>query len=214
MNRPKVPLLVALACSLAAQANAQAAFVNWTYEWSRMPADVISADANGTSKLSLTDETAGRAVNSSDIVATNIRTSSTAPRATPNNFQEAAYSLTLKLTDDASRESGTLTFNGVFDGTLSASSANISTGFIGPTSQELVLGGNRYIVTMDAFSPPGPPGISNAGSIGASVEVVPAEDPPPTPNDAPEPSTLFLSGLGLASLGAAWRRRRVTERSL
>jgi hypothetical protein len=196
--------LVAL---LMALSNAQGGFVNWSYNWSRLPEDVVSADANGTSKLSLTDESLGRATDSSDIVATNIRTSSTAPRATPNKFQEAAYTLTLRLTDDTTAESGTLTFRGVFNGTLSSSSADIDTTFLGPISQEVVLGGNKYIVTLDAYSPPGPPGINNAGSIGASVQVIAAEDPPPPPNDAPEPSTVLLSCLGLSCLGAAsWRK--------
>jgi hypothetical protein len=196
-----------LASLLLAWTSSQAAFVSWSYNWSRVPADVVSADANGTSTISLTDEALGHATNSSDIVATNIRTSSTAPRATPNNFQDAAYALTLRLTDDASGESGTLTFNGVFNGTLSSTSADISTTFLDGATQELTLGGHQYAVTIDAYSPPGPPGINNAGSIGARVEVTPAEDPPPPPNDAPEPSTVLLSCVGLSLLGAgSWRK--------
>jgi hypothetical protein len=208
--RSSIVLTASVAALLLAWGNANAAFVKWSYNWSRVPSDVVSADAVGTSRISLTDEPLGHATNSSDIVATNIRTFSNAPRATPNSFLKSAYALTLRLTDDASGQSGTLTFHGVFNGTLSASSANITTTITDPTTQELTLGGNLYRVKLEAFSPPGPPGISNAGSLSASVEVVPAPEPPPPPpptNDAPEPSTVVLSCLGLSSLGlAAWRK--------
>lgn len=202
MKRSSAPLFaVSLAFLLFAGASARAGFVNWSYNWSRVPADVISADAFGTSRLSLSDEPLGHGTNNSDIVATNIRTFSNAPRANPNNFLDAAYSLTLRLTDDTSGATGTLSFTGVFSGTLSASSADISTAFTSPTTQSVVLGNNKYIVTIGDYSPPGPPGINNAGSIGASVEVI-AGDPDPGPiNDVPEPSTVMLSGLGLSFLG-------------
>lgn len=208
MKRSSAPLFaVSLALVLVAGANARAGFVSWSYNWSRVPADVISADAFGTSRLSLSDEPLGHASNNSDIVATNIRTFSNAPRANPNNFLDAAYSLTLRLTDTKSGETGTLSFTGVFSGTLSASSADISTTFTSATTQSLLLGNNEYLVTLNSYSPPGPPGINNAGSIGASVEVI-AGNPDPGPiTDVPEPSTVMLSGLGLSVLGAlSWRK--------
>lgn len=202
MNPRSMPLFAAtLGSLLLAGVQAHAGFVNWTYNWSRVPADVISADAVGTSRISLTDEPIGRATNSSDIVATNIRTFSNAPRASPNNFLDAAYSLTLRLTDDASGETGTASFLGVFNGTLSSSSADIKTQFSGPTTQTLLLGSNIYTVTLGEFSPPGPPGINNAGSISASVEVAERPSDPPPPNDVPEPSTVALSILGLSLFG-------------
>jgi hypothetical protein len=208
MNRSLAPLCAACFVWLAlAGTPVRAGFVNWSYNWSRVPADVVSADAFGTSRISLTDEPSGRATNSSDIIATNLRTFSTAPRANPNNFLDATYSLTLRLTDDTSGETGTLTFTGVFNGTLSSSSADISTRFTSETSGTLVLGGNTYAVMIGDYSPPGPPGINNAGSIGASVEVIPAEEPTPTPtptpNDAPEPSAVVLCLLGVAFGGVA-----------
>lgn len=202
-------LLAAAFAALWLASDAQAAFVNWSYNWSRVPSDVISADAFGTSRISLTDEPLGRATNSSDIVATNIRIFSDAKRATPNSFLDAAYALTLRITDDASGESGTVNFSGTFSGTASATSADISTTITSATQHELVLGGHRYIVSLDSYSPPGPPGINNAGSLSAAVEVVPKEvdPPPPPPNDVPEPSTMLLSALGLSMFGmASWRK--------
>src|SRR5581483_8755409 len=110
----------------------------------------------------------------------------------------------------------TLTFSGVFSGELSARSANIKNSFSGETTRTVTLGGNTYQVSLsnDLYSPPGPPGISNAGSISAHVEVTPASDdtgggPGGGPSDTPEPSTMLLSGLGLSVLGAAsWRRQQ------
>jgi hypothetical protein len=198
---------VSLTFPLFVGTDARAGFVNWSYNWSRVPADVISADAFGTSRISLTDESIGRATNSSDIVATNIRTFSDSPVDHPNHFLDAAYSLTLRLTDDASGETGSLTFDGVFNGTLSKGSSNIGTSFTNATTGKLVLGGNEYTVTIGDYSPPGPPGINNAGSIGATVSVATlTTEPPPDPgpvNDTPEPSTVLLSCLGLSFLGVA-----------
>jgi hypothetical protein len=75
-------------------------------------------------------------------------------------------------------------------------------------------------VTIGNYAPPGPPTASNAGSISAHVavnEITPPPLPPPPPpppppptGQAPEPSTLLLSCMGLLGLGAAswkkWRR--------
>src|SRR5262249_26666354 len=138
--RSAIVLTASVAALLLTWGQANAAFVKWSYNWSRVPADVVSADAVGTSRISLTDEPLGHATNSSDIVATNIRTFSNAPRATPNNFLNAAYALTLKLMDDASGQSASLLFHGVFNGTLSASSANVLTSFTDAQMREVTLG--------------------------------------------------------------------------
>lgn len=207
--RSSIVLTASVAALLLAWGNANAAFVKWSYNWSRVPSDVVSADAVGTSRISLTDEPLGHATNSSDIVATNIRTFSNAPRATPNSFLKSAYALTLRLTDDASGQSGTLTFNGVFNGTLSSSSASITTKFTSPTTGELTLGNSVYTVTLGSYAPPGPPGISNAGSISASVDVrslvsdPPPPPPPPPTHDTPEPSAVVLGLMGVLFAGVA-----------
>ena len=61
-----------------------------------------------------------------------------------------------------------------------------------------------FTVSLIAYTPPGPPDQSNAGSISAHVSVTTTQTA-----DLPEPSTMLLSGLGLTFLGgAAWRKRR------
>jgi hypothetical protein len=192
---------------LALGGNARADLIFWTYNWSRSPAQVM-ADAPGTSYISLTDESAHQAVGDSDIVATNIRAFSTAPPTNPDTFTAKPYTLTLFLMDQASGISGTMTFNGQFDGTMSALNSNITNTFTNAVAQTLVLGTNRYTATIGNYAPPGPTGSSNSGSISAHATVTVDS----LLTDVPEPSTLALAGLALPLLCvAAWRRRYLSR---
>jgi hypothetical protein len=204
-------LAVALAFTLLAQAQLRADFVSWTYNFGRSPV-AVPAGGSGTGGLSLTDESTHQADGTSDIVATNIRAFSSAPRNHPDTFTNSPYTLSLSLKDNASGLSTTLAFHGVFNGFISATSANVTTTFTAPLTETVKLGSNTYTVNLGNYSPPGPPAASNAGSISAHVavnEITPPPPPPPT-GDAPEPSTLLLSCMGLFGLGAAswkkWRR--------
>jgi hypothetical protein len=208
----------ALAASLAAAllwaSPAHASFVDWSYNWGRSPI-AVSANAPGTGGISLTDETGQDASGSSDVVATNLRTFSSATRAKPDTFTNKTYTLTLSLKDDASGKSATLTFGGVFNGTLTAVNSNITNKFTGTTSQTVTLGGNSYSVVLGSYAPPGPPSAINAGSITAHVFVNEPIGPSggggsggggsgptgPPGGSLPEPSTLVLSCLGLSCLG-------------
>jgi hypothetical protein len=54
------------------------------------------------------------------------------------------------------------------------------------------------------YTPPGPPGSDNSGSISATVTVRPVNI-----QKSPEPSTMVLSVVGLSFLGlSSWRKRR------
>jgi hypothetical protein len=146
-------------------------------------------------------------------VATNIRAFSSAPRNHPDTYTNSPYTLSLFLKDNASGQSTTLAFKGVFNGNISATSANVTTIFTAPLVETVALGSNTYTVNLGNYSPPGPPDASNAGSISAHVGVNEfTPPPPPSPPPAehlPEPSTLLLSCLGLSGMGlAAWRKWR------
>jgi hypothetical protein len=188
---------VALAVLLAASATARAELIPWTYNWSRSPA-VIKADSPGTGTINLSDEVPHTAAGNSDIVATNLRTFSTATSKLPDRFTNAKYTLGLNLFDIDAQVGGTVTFTGELNGTMTATSANIKNTFTGQLTQKLVLGHHLYIVTIGPYTPPGPTGSANAGSISAHalIRVV----------TLPEPGTLALSCLGVALLGV--RRRR------
>jgi hypothetical protein len=197
----------ALALTLSAQAQLRADFVSWSYNWT--PSTLaLPADVPGTGGLSLTNEPTKNADGTSDVVVTNIRGFSSASRATPDHFTHAGYTFTLVLTDLSSGQAAHMSFTGFFSGTLSATSSNIANTFTGVTTGTATLGGHTYVVTLGNYSPPGPPTASNAGSISAHVAVDEVR-PPGITGQAPEPSTLLLSCMGLAGLGAsAWRRWR------
>jgi hypothetical protein len=192
----------ALLCLLSAAA-ARADFVQWSYNWSRSPGQVF-ADGSTTSYITLSDESQHTASGDSDIVATNLHTFSDAPPADPAHFTNKGYTLTLSLTDLASGKSGQLVFTGQFNGDLSSQSANIANTFTGQTMQTIVLGSHKYTVVMNQYSPPGPPGESNAGAIAAHLKSLIT-----ITNLTPEPPAAALAGLGVVPLLglAAWRRR-------
>jgi hypothetical protein len=191
----------------------RADFIPWTYSWTRSPV-AVPADPGGTGGISMTNEPVNHAVNSSDIVATELRTFSVASLTKPDTFTNAAFSLTMTLTDDNSHQTTTLTFNGMFNGTLTGSSSNISLSWTGPSKQTVVLGNDTFTVNMSGFTPPGPPNASNGGGISAHVDASAGSGGGGGGgggggSPAPEPSTLALSGLGLSFLGfASWRKRK------
>jgi hypothetical protein len=190
---------------------ARADFVAWSYNFTPS-ALALAADVPGTGGISLTGEPTKKADGTSDVVVTNIRAFSSAPRNNPDRFTHAAYTFTLVLTDLASSKSAIMKFNGFFSGKISATSANLGNTFTPPLTQTVKLGGHVYAVNLVNYAPPGPPTASNAGSISAHVAVDQVSSggggggPPP---NAPEPSTLLLSCLGLSGLGLArWRKWR------
>jgi hypothetical protein len=126
----------------------------------------------------------------------------------------AQYRLSLLLRDQASGNSGTLTFRGYFGGQLSlqdpSMAFSLTNTFVGPTTQTLQLGHNLYTVTLGPvvlpryFNPPDDDPEWGSGSISASISVKSSV------NSTPEPSSLLLACLGLPSLGlTVWRRRKV-----
>lgn len=198
---------LALVLLLTPVSSARGDLIPWMYNWSRSPTEIL-ADAPGTGRITLTDESLKSAVGDSDIVATNLRTFSTATAANPDTFTAKAYSLNLYLYDVESGASTTLSFTGQIDGRLTAQSSLLRNTFTGATTQQVVLGANRYVATIGPYTPPGPPNSSNSGSISAhatiTVEAI---------VQVPEPATLGLSGLGVLMLAVArWRvRRRVAS---
>jgi hypothetical protein len=179
---------------------ARADLIPWMYSWSGSPS-VVSADVPGTSTITLTDEPLREAIGNSDIVATNLRTKSSASPTHPDTFTHANYTLDLLLLDLDSGKSGTLVFTGYLSGSLSSQNSQINNTFTGQTAQTIRLGDHLFTAEMNAYTPPGNPGESNSGSLGGRVTI--------TIQTLPEPSTLALSGVGLILLGVArWRRNR------
>ena len=208
MRCSTVVLSATLMFLLGLSPSARADLIPWAYNWSRSP-DVIHADSPGTGYITLTDESLKNAVGDSDIVATNLHVFSTATASSPDRFTAKAYKLNLLLVDTTSGASGTLVFTGQFDGTLTATSANIANKFTGMITQSIVLGGNLYTATISSYVSPGPPGASNSGSISAHAQVsVQAAFV------VPEPNSLVLAGLAVSGLALFLGRRDLRRRML
>jgi hypothetical protein len=201
--------LLCLAGTPAGASPTPAAPVQWTYNFTPS-SPFVSADAPGSGTVSFTNEPTKNATNSSDVVVTNLRDSSTATPTSPDTLNSSgAWKVSLTLTDSASGQSATMLFTGKLSGSFSATNSNITDQFTGKTSYTVVLGGNTYTVSLTGYTPPGPPTASNAGSISAHVTVTPGNSGGGGVASAPEPSTLVLSCLGLGFAGlASWRKRR------
>ena len=204
MKRLRNLLLVPMAAALFFSASsAKAGLINWKYNWS--PSSLaINADDPSGGHVSLTNEPAGSATGSSDVVATNLRTVSNAPATAPDTLHpQGAYTLTVQITDIESGTSGQLAFTGKLGGTFSDTNSNVTNKFTGQLTQQLVLGSHTYTVTIGPYTPPGPPNASNAGSIAAHVDVSGIQI-----ERVPEPSTMALAIFGLSTVGAGWWRKR------
>jgi hypothetical protein len=184
--------------------------VGWSYNFTPT-ANAVVADTNPSATVSFTNETTKNAVGNSDVDLTNLRVLSTADPNHPDVLtHNGNYTITMVLGTSANGTpmSGTLTFTGKLSGSFSSASANVTNLFGPHATQTLTLGAYVFTVMVDAYTPPGPPGSFNAGSISAHVSI--ANNVHIT--SVPEPSTMLLSGLGLTFLGgAAWRKRRLTR---
>jgi hypothetical protein len=188
----------AFALMLSAATEARASFVPWYYNWE--PGSSFVSSTTGTGRIYTSDEPLGHAQGSTNVVVTNLRTASTASRGHPDVFTNAGFSATLTIVDGLNGQRGTVTFTGVFNGTISAGSSHLTFTLTGPRVQTLVLGNDVYTITLGRYAPPGPPGSQNSGSIAAFVSVRDAAL-------APEPPTALLACLGASCLGlASWRR--------
>jgi hypothetical protein len=193
-------LVLLLVCGPAARAD----WIPWTYSWSNSPQSILADNPAGGGSITLTNEPTLAAVGNTDIVATNIRTVSTATQTAPDTFTDKAYSLALTVTDTASGQSGTAVFHGVFNGTLTSESSNITSTFVGATKAVLDLGNNEYVIDLTAFTPPGPTGSVNAGTISGHATVTVESIHPVA--DSPEPSTLLLAAFAVPLAFARFRR--------
>jgi hypothetical protein len=206
MTFARVPVFgIALLVTLTGAATAHADQIVWNYNWSSSPG-IVYSDNSQTTYITLTNQQLATAAGNSDIVATNLRTYSTASPETPATFTAKAYTLSLTLQDVASGLIGTLTFTGQFDGTLSSLSSNINNTFTGQMTQTLRLGNDLYTATIGPYAPPGPTNSSNSGTISAYAQV---SVQPIIIQDVPEPSALLLAGWAAPLAGFVfWRRRR------
>ena len=200
--------LLFLAGGRASASQSQTPEVKWTYNFTPTQS-FVQADSPGTGTVTFTNEPTKGASNSSDVVVTNLRVSSTAASSSPDMLNSnGAWKVGLTLTDSSSGNSSTLWFTGKLGGSFSANNSNVTNKFTGATSLTWTdpKTGDQFVVSLNSYTPPGPPTASNAGSISAHVAVTPGVG---VSGNNPEPSTLVLSCLGLGFAGfSTWRKRR------
>jgi hypothetical protein len=186
--------LVSLVALVLAAAPVRADFMGWQYDWTASPTTIPTA---GGGSLQLIGVSGSNTALSESVLAMGI----TAPAAAQQSaINPTPYQLTLTLTDTASNDSGSVTFNGTFSGSYS----NLSNSYTGPTTKQILLGTNNYTVSLGAYYAPSSifPGVLTA-AISAT----------PDPQTVPEPATLALAGCALPGLAlAAWRRKASVER--
>jgi hypothetical protein len=188
----------ALALCLLASAEARADPIPWHYSSFPMSfVGQIPADNPKTGAIVLSPVTDGGAGNSY-ITLSNIAFISDS--VLPATFTNATYTLALDITDTKTGVTGRrMFFAGRLDGTLGDGGWLLNNAFTGQTMQSQMIGNHIYTVTIGPFAPPSSNDLAIAyrGSIIALLSV----------QDAPEPSTLALSGLALSLFGVGWWRR-------
>lgn len=206
-KKHSLPACAGIALALLFVSNSARADIIWGYNWTPSTTKVL-ANGGGSGYLTLTNEPSNSATGSSNTVVTNIQAVSTANWSSPDVFNNAPVSFALKLTDTSSSASANLTFSGAFNGTITANSANVQLNFSGTTSATVTLGGNTYAVMVGTYTPPGPPGAANSGSLNAFVTVTPVNGGGHT-SGVPEPASMTLACLAFPFVGlCAWRRRK------
>jgi hypothetical protein len=202
---------IALALLFWTNTSARADLI-WGYNWEPSVSKVL-ANGGGSGYLKLTDEPSHTATGSSNTVITNIQAVSTAAYNTPDIFNKAPVSFSLQLQDRASKATDTLKFSGSFSGIISGNYANVQFASTSPMSEIATLGGNKYTVTLGNYTPPGPPGVVNSGSLNAFVSVAPVSGTGGgNGSGTPEPAGLTLACLALPFVGLrCWRKRKTKD---
>ena len=197
-----LPVLAAL---LGAGAQARADNINWHYNWTPNTLAVFSD--NGGGSITLSNPDTAPATNSSYTVATNLRVLSSSDADHVEVLkQHGAITLTLTITDDASKKTGVFVFTGKLGGWFSAGQSNVTWTNSGKTVESLTIGKHTYTVSFYSYSPPSPTQANNKGSITYRVDVGGAST---GGGQNPEPASLVLALLGASFVGGSvWRRRR------
>jgi hypothetical protein len=232
MKRPSLFFAAAagLLCLAGAPARASqiaAPGAQWTYSFTSSTASV-SADPPGHGSVTLTSQSSpvdkmGNVIpnttggSGSDVNGISLRTSTSATDAKPDMIGSGNYTVSMKLTDFVSGQSQTFTFSGKMHGTFSVSNSHIENSWSGTADPNTgavfhaSLGNYDYKITVAKFAGPDIPSATNPGVIQVHVETFTGVGVA----QMPEPSSVVLSCLGLAFLGAAsWRKRRRTPASL
>jgi hypothetical protein len=202
MRTPTILRLSALSLIVLAGGRARADQISWSYGFSQSTTTIASnASSDVTGSVVLTPFTGtltSSLPSSATITAVNLEALSSASAKNPAQFTNAEYTLIMRFTDLSSGLTAAVTFEGVLNGTVSASGASLNNSFIGQTAFSFDLNHHVYDISIGDFRAPGAPGSGDLGSISVDVEL----------HHNPEPSSLLLGALGMPAFGIFLRRWR------
>ena len=154
-------LALALLATTAALGRADS--VEFSYSFTANPLTVPS----GTGSVSITPYAGGSttlpyyALYFVPAVSFTSSSSALGTESSPADEFNSAFTVMVGVTDTASGQSHTFTFNGVIEGTLTQTQSTLTATFTGPLTQTENLGGNQYTVSIDpnpvAIPAPQPP---------------------------------------------------------
>jgi hypothetical protein len=197
--------LFALALFFLAAPCARADQISWSYDFSTssssVQANVATADNAHVEMSTLSGTLTGTLPTSATITAVNLQAISSASTASAAQFKDAEYTLTMQLTDLSSGLKAAVTFEGILNGTVSASGTSLKNEFIGQTEFSFDLNHHVYAISIGDFKAPGAPGSGDLGSISVEISI----------HHNPEPSSLLLGVLGFPALAYLRRRRRASR---
>lgn len=194
---------LALALIAYVSAGAQASPITFTYDWSPS-----SPSVSGQANMNAIDFSNQAANTVTTTQALGNASSISVANSTSDTLNNAAYSLGVKITDGTL--SGNVSFNGELNGTITNGIVNkLTNTLISPATQNLILGGDKFAVTLTSFVPPNPFGAGNKpGGFGFEITAAPGGSGTPPPNNVPEPTTLLLSCLGAGGFALRALRKR------
>ena len=207
-------LAAALTVWLAGASAARAEFMGWTYSFddSGLTINPNAGQASGSIGIALPPGGSATTTIPNVILGASTTALGT-PDSPADQYVNAAYFVTLTITDPTANKSHDFTFHGLLNGSATTGNFQITNAF-DASSQDSTLAGHDYHVTAGPFvlSP-----TTGAGSIAFAVQVTdagvqgqpnPPPNPPP-PSTAPEPASLVLVCLALPALGlTGWRRTK------
>jgi hypothetical protein len=142
-------LALALLATTAALGRADS--VDFSYTFTANPLTVPS----GTGSVSITPYPGGTATLDFDTpyfvpaISFTSSTSALGTDSSPADVFNSTFTVMVGVTDTASGQSHTFTFNGVIEGTLTQTQSTLTATFTGPLTQTENLGGNQYTVSID-----------------------------------------------------------------
>jgi hypothetical protein len=207
-------LATALAVWLAGASAARAEFMGWTYSFDDSGLTINPNGGQASGSVGVALPPGGTATSTIPNVILAASTTALGTPASPaDQYVNAAYFVTVTITDPTANKSHDFTFHGMLNGSATTGNFQITNAF-DASSQDSTLAGHNYHVTVGSFalSP-----TTGAGSIAFAVQVNDptvqggggSPPPPPPPSSAPEPASILLACLALPALGLrAWKRKR------